>query len=54
MDVVGYSKFLINVSPFFGIPNWAIRFVVLVIVISFPIALVIASPVYTEPTTTYN
>src|SRR5450755_109090 len=31
-----------QVFPFFEIPNWAVRLVVLVIVIGFPIALVIA------------
>jgi hypothetical protein len=31
-----------QVFPFFEIPNWAVRFVVLAIVIGFPIALVIA------------
>src|SRR3954453_9500288 len=31
-----------QVFPFFEIPNWAIRLVVLLIVIGFPIALVIA------------
>src|SRR3954465_11043943 len=31
-----------QVSPFFEIPNWAVRLVVLAIVIGFPIALVIA------------
>ena len=31
-----------QVFPFFEIPNWAVRFVVLLIVIGFPIALVIA------------
>ena len=46
IDVVGYSKLLINVFPFFEISNRAIRFVVLVIVISFPIALIIASPLH--------
>jgi adenylate cyclase len=35
-----------QVFPFFEIPNWAIRFVVLVIAISFPIALIIASPLH--------
>jgi len=35
-----------QVFPFFEIPNWAIRFVVLLIVIGFPIALIIASPVH--------
>jgi adenylate cyclase len=28
--------------PFFEIPNWAVRFVVLAIVIGFPVALIIA------------
>ena len=31
-----------QVFPFFDIPNWAVRLVVLAIVIGFPIALVIA------------
>src|ERR671930_651932 len=31
-----------QVFPFFEIPNWAVRLVVLVIIIGFPIALVIA------------
>src|SRR5450631_3893949 len=31
-----------QVFPFFEIPNWAVRLVVLVILIGFPIALVIA------------
>src|SRR6201989_2158803 len=31
-----------QVFPFFEIPNWGIRFVVLVIAIGFPIALIIA------------
>src|SRR5437667_1830555 len=31
-----------QVFPFFEIPNWAVRLVVLLIVIGFPIALVIA------------
>jgi TolB-like protein/Tfp pilus assembly protein PilF len=31
-----------QVFPFFDIPNWAVRFVVLLIVIGFPIALIIA------------
>jgi hypothetical protein len=31
-----------QVLPFFEIPNWAVRLVVLVIIIGFPIALVIA------------
>jgi len=31
-----------QVFPFFEIPNWAVRLVVLVIVIGFPIALIIA------------
>src|SRR5436309_9398976 len=31
-----------QVFPFFEIPNWAVRLVVLVIVIGFPIALVLA------------
>ena len=31
-----------QVFPFFEIPNWAVRLVVLVIVIGFPIALVVA------------
>jgi TolB-like protein/Flp pilus assembly protein TadD len=31
-----------QVSPFFEIPNWAVRLVVLVIIVGFPIALVIA------------
>jgi TolB-like protein/Flp pilus assembly protein TadD len=31
-----------QVFPFFEVPNWAIRFVVMVIVVGFPIALVIA------------
>src|SRR5437773_424213 len=31
-----------QVFPFFEIPNWAVRLIVLVIVIGFPIALVIA------------
>src|SRR6202040_3141482 len=31
-----------QVFPFFEIPNWAVRFVVLLIVIGFPIALVVA------------
>jgi hypothetical protein len=43
-----------QVFPFFEIPNWAIRFVVLVIVISFPIARSSSRRRYTEPTTTYN
>src|SRR5947207_12587736 len=32
-----------QVFPFFEIPNWAVRLVVLLIVVGFPIALVIAS-----------
>src|SRR5947199_6242565 len=32
-----------QVFPFFEIPNWAVRLVVLAIVIGFPVALVIAS-----------
>src|SRR5205823_8697213 len=31
-----------QVFPFFEIPNWAVRLIVLVIIIGFPIALVIA------------
>jgi hypothetical protein len=31
-----------QVFPFFEIPNWAVRLVVLVIVLGFPIALIIA------------
>jgi hypothetical protein len=31
-----------QVFPFFEIPNWAVRFVVLAIVIGFPVALILA------------
>src|SRR6266566_4365947 len=31
-----------QIFPFFDIPNWAVRLVVLVIIIGFPIALIIA------------
>src|SRR5262245_43704784 len=31
-----------QVFPFFAIPNWIVRFVVLIIILGFPIALVIA------------
>jgi hypothetical protein len=31
-----------QVFPFFDIPNWAVRFVVLLLVLGFPIALIIA------------
>jgi hypothetical protein len=31
-----------QVFPFFGIPNWTVRLVVLLMVIGFPIALIIA------------
>src|SRR5438093_11642806 len=43
-DVVGWLLVQVatQVFPFFEIPNWAVRLVVLVIVIGFPIALVIA------------
>ena len=42
--VVGWLLIQIatQVFPFFEIPNWAVRLVVLVIVVGFPIALVIA------------
>ncbi len=42
--VVGWLVIQIatQVFPFFEIPNWAVRLTVLVIVIGFPIALVIA------------
>ena len=38
--IVGWL--LVQVFPFFEIPNWAVRLIVLVIIIGFPIALVIA------------
>src|SRR5881409_2760318 len=31
-----------QVFPFFDIPNWAVRFVVLLLVIGFPVALILA------------
>ena len=42
--VVGWLLVQVStqVFPFFEIPNWAIRLVVLVIIVGFPIALVIA------------
>jgi len=42
--VVGWllTQVATQVFPFFEIPNWAVRFIVLAIVIGFPIAIVIA------------
>ncbi|HSP45342.1 MAG TPA: hypothetical protein VLO30_05065, partial [Chthoniobacterales bacterium] len=42
--VVGWLLMQIasQIFPFFDIPNWAVRLVVLLVVIGFPIALVIA------------
>src|SRR5437899_4765978 len=42
--IVGWllAQVATQVFPFFEIPNWAVRLVVLAIVIGFPIALVIA------------
>src|ERR1700730_15918910 len=42
--VVGWliAQIATQIFPFFEIPNWGIRFVVLFIVIGFPIALIIA------------
>src|SRR6266576_2947579 len=49
--VVGWllTQVATQVFPFFEIPNWGIRLVVLIIAIGFPIALVIAWAFETTP-----
>jgi len=37
-----------QIFPFFEIPNWAVRLVVLLLIIGFPVALILASGVRTN------